>query len=975
MEYYVNKYDSFENDFFVTERINCPNFKLIYCNIRSMRKNFNTFLLEFAQVKDRIDFIVMSEVWIGPDELDFFSLPGYDVFAHCNTQYRSGGVVCFVLKGICASQSNIQSMQMADSLIIDAKLHKQNIRLFCIYRLHEFREQDFLQELENYIQQCNNSTVFIGDLNINILSKNINSLKYQDLMCNNGFLSFVNCPTRITPSSESCLDHIYIKHKNINNFKTAIFDIGLTDHCVLGLKYEGNSRVEGCNKSCERRNIIDYDKVEDKLRNFDWDEVFLTDDVNVCYNKFHYILTDIVSSCSKEVMLNKKLAKAREISPWITNNILDRLKRRKKLFKVLRRRPYDIVFKSYYDSFCRRLQADIDSQKRIFYSDKFKDCEGDSSRQWKLINNLTGAGVKINSVDKIAADDGSIISDPQCVADTVNEFLINVVQSDNNCTTNINPSVGELGLHISLQSFFINPVIESECLEVIKSLKNKKSSGYDGFNVVLLKKIAIYIVPVLTYIINLSFSKGIFPDLLKHSIVTPIFKKNKSISIDNVRPISLLSIFSKIFEKLMRIRLVKYLEINDFFSSSQFGFQKGKSTEDALISFASDIYNGLNKSEKVTGLFIDFKRAFDLVSHEILLKKLEAAGVRGVALDWFRSFLTGREQRVRVRGCLSAPLPVTTGVPQGSVTSATLFLIFINDLLLKRFCGKIIAFADDIAFLYSNKNLNNVQASLETDLSVLRSWCTINKMQVNVSKTKYINFSSNSFVFPSVIKFHEVNCLRVACDCGEIEKVDNFKYLGVMIDSSFTWKTHIDQLHNKLKQSIRKFYFLRNYCDEALLRSLYFALIHSRLQYGVTIWGGTVKTSINKLRVTQNVFIRIIKKKNKRESSFPLFQNLKILPIQNLFVFKVLRLFYLKSGNTGTENLFYITRSLNRRFFRRPKVNKEVFRNSFLYLGPSLFNKLPPIVKECNSLPQFTNKLKNWLFEVSDVNTLRDTLI
>jgi len=162
---------------------------------------------------------------------------------------------------------------------------------------------------------------------------------------------------------------------------------------------------------------------------------------------------------------------------------------------------------------------------------------------------------------------------------------------------------------------------------------------------------------------------GVFPDCLKLSIVTPIFKKTNSFHISNIRPISLLSIFSKVFEKVMVLRLTKYLNSFLFFSNKQFVFQKGKSTEDALLNITSKVYDSFNMSFKTTGLFIDFRQAFDLENHSILLNKLETVGVGGVALRWFSSFLTGRRQQVRIGDCLSEPRPVGVGVPQGSVLS------------------------------------------------------------------------------------------------------------------------------------------------------------------------------------------------------------------------------------------------------------------------------------------------------------------
>lgn len=164
------------------------------------------------------------------------------------------------------------------------------------------------------------------------------------------------------------------------------------------------------------------------------------------------------------------------------------------------------------------------------------------------------------------------------------------------------------------------------------------------------------------------------------------------------------------------------------------------------------------------------------------------------------------------------------------------------------------------------------------------------------------------------------------------------------------------------------FYFLRYICSTSLLRSLYYAFIYFRLQYGIACWGGTYKNLIDKLRVTQNFFMRIILRKSAIESSFPLYEHLKVLPIQHLFVYTVLKIFYIKSGNRGNDNLYYDTRRVLHGFFRLPKVNKVIFRRSILYLGPKLFNQLRESIRNLNIIKHFCLKVLGWLSSQCDSN-------
>lgn len=965
-------YSELLNTFF-SRNVNGNDINLLYANIRSLRKNFDAFLIELSQINSEVNIIVLSETWINSNETNLFKIPNYNMFYKCNDTYRAGGVICYISQNINVKELEI-NFNSADTLLLKINIDQSFFNLFCIYRLQSIAEYTFLNEFNEIISNLSHNTIIIGDVNINLFAKSQVVTNYLNILHSHGFEQFIDKPTRITNISETCIDHIFIRDRYLNNFKSEVFDANLTDHCLLGLNIKSNYKCKKTNLNNVHRDVvkIDYIMLNNKLENTDWNCIYNEHDVNISFNRFHELLLSNVDTCKSHVRHSNKLNKALSISPWISDRLLRKLSRKKKLYRILKKRPYDIPFKNYYKTFCNNLNVEIIETKNKFYSKQIEKCHGDSSMQWRIINRLAGRDLN-KCVDKVELSSGEIIVEPVQVANEVNKYFIATQTDaiDNNVCTAPPP----LTLTHTLNSFFMAPTTEDEVLSIIKNLKNKKSSGFDNLNVCLIKNVAKAISPILCHIFNLSFLNGIFPELLKSSVVVPILKNRSSLKIQNLRPISLLSVFSKIIEKIVKVRLVKYLDSISFFSESQFGFRAGKSTEDALIKVVNMIYSDLNDGNKVSGLFIDFRKAFDLVDHNILLAKLEAIGVRGPMLNWFKTFLIGRKQQVKINNVLSSSLLVKAGVPQGSVIAATLFLVFINDFLKKQFLGIASAFADDIAIFYPGKNINQIFTNISEDLLILKTWCMQNKMIINVDKTKYMNFDCRGFLFENVLKFHDLNCTGRDCNCPIIERVEQYQYLGILLDDKLTWEKYTTVLANKLKSSIRTFYFLNNICSEHLMKSLYFALIHSRLQYAIHCWGGTFKYNTEKLRVIQNFFIRIILHKNKRESSFPLFKKLNILPLQHLYIFKVLKIFYIRSGNTGTNNLFYNTRCTSRNNFRLPKVKKSLFRRSFDYVGPKYFNILPCEIKNIINCKLFLLKLKKWLFLNVNVDFFDNILI
>ena len=336
-------------------------------------------------------------------------------------------------------------------------------------------------------------------------------------------------------------------------------------------------------------------------------------------------------------------------------------------------------------------------------------------------------------------------------------------------------------------------------------------------------------------------------------MVIPIHKGDSKTYAGNYRPISLLPILGKILEKLMYSRLLNFLQKHNIIVDNQFGFQKNKSTEDALLVLQTKITEAIENKRVACAIFLDFAKAFDTVNHEILVNKLEYYGIRGTPLDWIISYLTNRKQCVNINGIKSELKKVVHGVPQGSILGPLLFLLYINDIVKSSTKLEYLLFADDTSLLISGKTFKEIEKTLNSELENISNWLKANKLSLNVSKSNILRFSSGS---------NTQEPFNVSIDGKKIEEKDFVKYLGILIDKNLSFSEHISKLSMKLNKGNSILYKLRHFITEDKIEQVYYAHIHSHINYGIGVWCGTTKTNINKIQNKQTKSLNIMYFKN-----------------------------------------------------------------------------------------------------------------
>lgn len=933
-------------------------FSIVSLNVRSISSisKFNKFKTIITQFSKLPDIICIQETWFESTLIQLYNIPGYNS-VHCCRSDGYGGTSVFIRKNILYTVESSESKDFIESIILTIESQKVSgkpIKLISLYRSQKCNFKTFSDYIENQLYLLAQSPcILVGDTNVDFLMNPLANV-LSDLFSS---YDFKNCHTLVTrPCSGTSIDNVF------SNIHTSLYiesiESNLSDHNLIAIRLDSQSQRQDFTEIV--RYYCNYDQVKRKLNN-NLSLSNLTGDPNNDTKFFINVVTNAVSSST--LITKKRIPLKHEITPWINGNLQALIEYKKKLLKARRRQRYKGDIEISLKRISKVIKVAMKECMMKYYHENLYKIQTEPRKCWQFLNQTLGRNSK--SKNCLRNDNGDVIHNDAEKAEIFNLYFLNSVKNLNRqIEYNSNDHCNLLRtLRYTSRQFSLNYTTSNEVSDFIADLQLNKSAGSDCISSRCMLECKEIVAPLLSKIFNFAIYSSTYPDILKIHKVIPIPKEINCTSIDKFRPVAVLSVIDKIFEKILHEQLLSYLEEENLLYPNQYGFRKGCGTDEAVINVINYICGGLDRGyTSVGGIFYDFTKAFDLVDHSIMIQKLEFYGVRGQELNLFKSYLENRRQYVQCYKSRSSMGNVEFGVPQGSVLGPLFFNIYLNDINNLGLNGKIFMYADDLCILYPYKEHLVFKTFAERDAALITEYARLNKLVLNPNKTKLLRFRPQ----PNRDQYRNT----ILIDGKEIAEVETIKYLGIILQNNLSWQQQIQHVRSIISPALGILYKLKYKLDEKTKYIIFQALVHSHLNYLTLIYGFRKNAELKSLQIIQNKSLKTVFNLPQLFPTLTLYKDVvkTVLPIYGIYKMQLLIYVYKVVHGIGHHTTSFprnqiVFNTRNNSNLRLARCRLETTKQRIEFIGSLEYNNLPNFLKDSLTISTFKQRLKEYFLQ------------
>ena len=946
------------------------NIRIAHLNIRSLKSGEHFILLKDSVVSNSFDIFTISETWLDSSvNNESIHIPGYTLYRQDRGPHKPvGGLGVYIKKNYkVSSLENVSSVSDNNFQQLWLKVQSRCYKSFVICTVYRppSTPLNLIDDLANSLIESLLSgldVIILGDLNCNLLQDNAESRALNDFCSTFNLTQLINKPTRVTENGESLIDVVMTTNENLIASNDVLMST-ISDHNLVYISVKlKKPRIKPCYVTI--RSYTNY-SADNFLRDLPYTLfhiISLFDDFNDQVDVFNELFLEVLSLHApvKRVKIRSKP------NPFITPEIRQLMRTRDQWRKIARK-TNDPLHWNGYRFFRQEVKREFRVAEKVHVRTQILDSNGNSNSIWKIINRC---------LPRKQQDSFMASEDLTGLANELNDFFTSVasitaqkakdLSLHHGLNVNLDvPSSLHVSTNVSPELFVLHQVTENQVEKVIRRLPSNKAPGMDKISSRILKDSLPSTLTTITRIVNNSFVTNTFARAWKTAEVTPILKCGNPDVPNNYRPISLLPIVSKIAERLVHGQLMEHLIRNNKLAAHQSGNRKLHSTETALLYVTDQLLQAMDSKKVSIMVLLDMSKAFDSIRRDILLSKLQNLDFSQGALDWFQSYLSNRQQCVRIGDAVSKVLPLEFGVPQGSILGPVLFTIYVNDLLsVPKRCLSA-SYVDDckLYLSFSPAELPTSILALNEDLTRISQWCCKNSLLINPDKTKVLTIG-----VPQLLK--KLSSFSITLFDKEITPVPVVKDLGVFFDTCLGYNEHITETASNCLFKLYQINRIKHLLDRKTLLLVINSFVFNKLQYCSTVWSNTSSSNIDKLQKVQNFAGRIILGLRKYDHISDGLRSLKWLPIREKLILNDATMMHKCINKLVPDylaDMFKLRSQVHNRQTRSsgalniPLCRLSTGQRSFAFRGAKLWNSLNDNIKSLKCPRNFRRHLANVL--------------